>query len=351
MELQQAGKLAEAEEEYRAILAVQPNYAEAHANLGAVLVRLNRYDEALREYETALKLAPNLKQIFLNVGLAHYRNGSFEKAVAAFKQFLKAFPDNAQATNLTALALVELGRDDEALGYLDKALSASPNDPALLYALGLASLRLQKPMVTGVISTLAETPQGLPLSHLLRGQAYLRNFLFEKAIDELHEAEKLNPNLPRLQYSLGLGLFKMGRYPEARAAFEAELKRVPKDSSTLCYLASIDEIDGEFDRARAKLDLALKADPESADAHGLLGRVLLKQGKAAEALKPLETAVKGDPEDQQKHYYLGRAYQQVGRAEDAAREFAESQRLLKESFNKDRNTVFSTPVEKPKKEP
>ena len=60
VKLQRAGKWAEAEAEYRAVLAARPNYAEAHANLGAVLIRMDRYREAIREYETALKIAPNL---------------------------------------------------------------------------------------------------------------------------------------------------------------------------------------------------------------------------------------------------------------------------------------------------
>jgi len=40
-----AGAWKEAEEEYRAVLSPARNYAEAHANLGAVLMRRDRYEE------------------------------------------------------------------------------------------------------------------------------------------------------------------------------------------------------------------------------------------------------------------------------------------------------------------
>jgi Tfp pilus assembly protein PilF len=42
VELQKKEAWKEAEEEYRAILAASPDYAEAHANLGATLMRQDR---------------------------------------------------------------------------------------------------------------------------------------------------------------------------------------------------------------------------------------------------------------------------------------------------------------------
>jgi tetratricopeptide (TPR) repeat protein len=339
-ELQRKGMFKEAESEYRALLKIAPKYAEAYANLGAVLIRLDKYQEAIQSYETAYKLAPNLKPILLNIGLAHYRKGEFEKAVDALKRFLAFSPDNAQATQLVAYSLVELGHDEEALIYLEKASTVSPNDPALLYAVGLASLRLKKPMVTGAIQALAEMPGGLAASYLLRGQASLANTQWEKAIVDLEEAAKLSPNLPRLQYSLGLAYLKAGRDDAARNAFEAELRRSPKDVSTLWYLAYIDDQAGKPDEARKWLSQALAIEPSSADANALLGKVLLKQGKPAEALKPLEAAVARDPNDGDKHFQLARAYQQLGRREDATKQFAEYQRLKTEAQEKERLLIL-----------
>ena len=327
VELHRKGALAAAEAEYRAILSAAPQYAEAHANLGALLMRLDRYREALQEYEAALRLDPRLKPVLLNIGIAHFRRSEYQSAIDSFQRFLELSPRHRQATQLTALALVELGRDEEALKYLEPALEAAPNDPALLYALGLASLRLRKPMVSGIIKALAEVPGGLAISFLLQGQANLANFQFEKAIEDLKQAAKLNPNLPRLQYSLGVAYFKVTRYADSRAAFETELKRAPNDVSTHCYLASMDEKEGRLDDARERLDRALLIEPASADANWLLGKVLLAQGKATEAVKPLQVGVAGDPNDTQKRYQLARAYQQLGRKEDAERELAEVDRL------------------------
>src|SRR5262245_49503416 len=83
MELQRQGALKEAAAEYRAVLSRAPNYAEAQANLGAVLARLGDYEEAIAAYEAALRLKPELTPILLNLGIAHYRAGQFAKAVEA----------------------------------------------------------------------------------------------------------------------------------------------------------------------------------------------------------------------------------------------------------------------------
>ncbi len=340
VELQRKGDLHGAEAAYREVLWTAPRYAEAHANLGAVLIRLDRYEEAIQEYETALQLSPHLKPVLLNIGIAHFRRSAYARAVESLKRFLEVSPGHAQATQLMALALVELGRDEEALKYLEPALSASPNDPALIYGLGLASLRLRRPMVTGAINALAEIPGGLPASYLLRGQANLSNFQFEKAVGDLEEARRLNPELPRLHYSLGLAYFKTDRFDDARAAFESELKRAPKDVSSLCYLASMDEKEGRLESARRRLDVALSVEPASPDANWLLGKILIAQGRAAEAVRPLQVAVSGDPLDTQKRYQLARAYQQIGRKEEAERELAEMKRLQALEFEKDQSKVI-----------
>lgn len=221
-ELQRSGNLAAAEAEYRAVLTAAPAYAEAHANLGAVLMRLDRYDQAIAAYREALRLAPELHPVRLNLGIAHYRRQEFEKAVAEFKGFLGASPGHVQAMQLLGLSLVELGRDREAVGILDQALEASPADPAVLYGFGLALLRLQRPAVAGIVERLAASPDGQAVSHLLRGQVLLFGSEPERALAEFERAAGLKADLPRLQYSLGLAAFRLGKSRQALDAFEAE---------------------------------------------------------------------------------------------------------------------------------
>jgi len=336
VELQRAGELRQAAAEYRIAIAEKPDYIEALANLGSVFSRLGQYQESVDAYERALKLAPDLTPLLLNLGIAHHRAGVFEKAVQAFAKVLAAAPDSVQARQLLGVSLVELGRDSEAIPHLETTLVSSPGDTAVLYSLGLAYLRVGRPELLQIIDRLARQPAGLAASHLLSGQRLLAGGEYERSISELNEAEKLNPALPRLHYSLGLALLKLGRNADALASLKNELSRTPRDFSTLYYVAYLHELQGDIDAAREKLNAALKLDASSPEANSLLGKILLKQNRAAEAIAPLELAVKGDPQDPDKRYLLGRSYQQTGRREDAAREFAEVQRLKAEQLEHDR---------------
>ncbi len=335
VELQRQGALKEAAAEYRALIAVQPNYTEAHANLGVVLAQLGQYEDAIASYESALRLAPNLTPIWLNLGIAHYRAGQFEKAADVLNRVLDKTPGALQARQLLGLALVELGRDAEAVTHLEQTLAAAPGDSAVLYSLGIAYMRLGRPGLRAMVDRLADAPGGLPAAHLLQGQFLLSREEYAQALNELNAAATLNTELPRLQYSLGLVYLKLGNHKQAIAAFENQLRRTQQDFSTLYYLAYLNEAEGNLSLARQQLDAALKLEPQSTEANALLGKILSKQGKNAEALGPLEKAVAQDPKDPVKRYMLARLYRQLGRNEDAAREFAEVQRLKSEQLKEE----------------
>jgi tetratricopeptide (TPR) repeat protein len=334
LELQRAGSLEEAAEEYRRVVALAPNMVEAHANLGVVLAHSGRFDEAVTAYQTALRLAPSLKPVELNLGIAHYRAGQFDQAVNTLEGYLRSLPDSLQARQLLGLSLVELGRDRDATVHLEEAFKKQPEDAAVIYSLGLAYLRLRRPEASEMVNRLAEIPAGKPACHLLRGQSFLANQEYERAVQELSEAISLNADLPRLYYSLGLSQMKLGNHTQAMEAFQQELQRAPMDFSTHYYLAYTSESAGDVEQARSHLAYAMKLEPESSEANALLGKVLLTENKPQEALPVLELAVRRDPTDPNKRYLLARVYQRLGRRQEAERELAEVQRLKNDQLQR-----------------
>ena len=337
VELQRQGKWNEAVAAWRAFLKLEPKHAGAHANLGTALSRLNQYEEAIASFETAIKLNPGLMPLLYNLGIAHFRAGQFAKAAESLTGFLNLNPNFPPARQFLGLALVELGRDAEAVPQIEAALAASPDDTAALYALGLALLRLRGAEFKSVAERLAALPGGIALSHMLSGQSYLRETAYKRAIESFTAAAKLDPELPRLQFSLGVALLRQGQHSEAALAFEKELAKLPRDFWTLYYLAYLREAEGRLDPAREKLNAALAVEPRSVEANALLGKILLRQGKTAEAIAPLEIAVAEKPNDSNTRFLLARAYQQSGRRADAAREFAEVQRLKNQGIEKERS--------------
>ena len=194
--LQQQGRFAEAEREWRQVLGFNPHDARAHAMLALCVAERKDYAQATYEAEAAVGLAPD--EPFAHYVRAkvlydrnHYEQAAdaiagairldaldpdyfwllaairFEQrrwleALAAAEEGLKADPEHAGCTNLRAMALVKLGRRDEAGATIQAALARDP-DNAVTHA-----------------------NQGWALLH--RGEA-------RKALDHFREALRIDPEL------------------------------------------------------------------------------------------------------------------------------------------------------------
>jgi tetratricopeptide (TPR) repeat protein len=324
---QQRGDLERAAEAYRRAIEFDPQYAEAHANLGAVLARLDQYDEAVVCYERALRINPQLNAARLNLGLAHYRAGALAAAVEAFRAAHAADPSLLQARQLLGLVLVETGKDAEAIPHLEASAQAAPDEPAVLFALGRAYARRGDRRADGIAERLSRTREGLPLWHQLRGLVLQQADRHAEALAAFEAATALNDTLPRLFVNIGVSRLALGDHGGARRAFDTALARSERDATAHVYLAWLDEQDDRLADARRHAERAVTLEGDVAESRGLLGRILLKEGQSAEAAQHLERAVSADPQNASWHFLLGQTYQRLGNVAAAAREFAEARRL------------------------
>lgn len=108
------GMLEEAESSYRKALAIQPDQAEAHNNLGTVLFERGKLDEAVSRYHNALALRPDYAEALSNLGAALFRRGALKDAEAYTRRALALAPDYAQALGNLGATLGAQGRFEEA---------------------------------------------------------------------------------------------------------------------------------------------------------------------------------------------------------------------------------------------
>jgi tetratricopeptide (TPR) repeat protein len=335
---QQQERWEDAARAYTRAIDAKPDFAEAQANLGAVLARLGRHDEAVAAYQRALSLAPGLQAVRINLGLAYFRAGDARRAVETFQTVVTSTSTSAstsstsdpaavQARALLGLALVEAGRHAEAVPLLEAASARAPDDAALLFALGRAYAGSDSPKGDDVAARLSQLPMGRPLWQHLQGLLHQRQGRHREALAAFEAARAAEPRLPGLILATGISLLSVGDEVKARDAFEQARAQAPRDAVPVFYLGWVDERAGRLPSARAFAEQALAIDPELFEARALFGRVLLLQGEFNEAARHLAIAAQHDADDASIRYLLAQAWQRAGDRAAAAREFDEARRL------------------------
>jgi protein O-GlcNAc transferase len=128
----QRGNFAAAADWIARAIAVNPDAAEPHSNLGLALLELKRPEEALASHERALKLKPDVPASLNNRGNALLALNRPVEALADYDRALKWQPNFALAHNNRGNTLRALGRYEEALVAYNNALQFAPDFPDAL---------------------------------------------------------------------------------------------------------------------------------------------------------------------------------------------------------------------------
>ncbi len=119
----QLGSKVQAMEAFKQAVRLQPDYAEANSNYGALLNEAQDYDAAVQVLEAAVASAPNLPSARLNLGNAYRGRGELPKAVAQYEKVLQLRPDWADTYyNLAILHLDQEVPGLETIPRLQKSL-------------------------------------------------------------------------------------------------------------------------------------------------------------------------------------------------------------------------------------
>ena len=122
----QLGRVEEAERLIRRAVELVPDYADAHSNLGNVLQHQKRAEEAMTCYERALTLQPDLADAHNNLGNALQQQKRYEEAVACYERAIALRPDMGDAYFNLGKALDALDRMAEALTAFRRAVALRP---------------------------------------------------------------------------------------------------------------------------------------------------------------------------------------------------------------------------------
>ncbi len=127
LEHYRAGRLNDAIAGFHQALAIDPDFAEAHASLGLALGGMGRLDEAVACYRKALTLKPYFAEAYGFLGSTLKELGRLDEAVANFEKAIAINPDFADAMNNLGVTHLDLGDLGSAIVHFKKATAIDPN--------------------------------------------------------------------------------------------------------------------------------------------------------------------------------------------------------------------------------
>jgi tetratricopeptide (TPR) repeat protein len=126
--MKQPGRRSDAVDHLEAALRIDPDFGDAHNNLGLCLLDAGLYDVAKSHFETAMRLKPGAFEPLSNLGLCFMMKRDYADAIPYFTAALRAKPDSVEVLVQLGTVLSEIpGRDPEAVSNFEEAIRLKPD--------------------------------------------------------------------------------------------------------------------------------------------------------------------------------------------------------------------------------
>ena len=351
VEMHQAGRYADAARRYAAVLAREPNDADALHLFGALHQQNGYCARAAELIGRAIALRPEAAVFHANLAEAHRGLGQCQEACDCCRTALRLRPDFPEAANNLGLALHDLGRFDEAVAQYRAALEMRPGFALAQNNLGtsLRALGRMEDALAAYRAAVALDP-ALALARSNLGQALVDEGQAEEALPHCLEAVRLQPGLPAAHNNLGNAFRALERWDEARAAYGAALRLTPnqaphkariqanlglslqleghRDEALACYRQAAACGAEDFETWRILADAHAVADdyaaanpcclrlialrPEVAAGHCQLGLALREEGRLGEAAACWARALELQPDHVDTLLNQGMLHEELG---------------------------------------
>ncbi len=341
---------AQARQMFEEALALDPQYAEAYARLGATYwlewglhwsADPQTLEGALALAQKALTLDDSLPVAHSLLSLVYALKQQYDQAIEEGERAIALDPNNAGSYANQAEALNLAGRPEEALRMVEQAMRLNPRyPPVYLYELGQA-YRLTGRWAEAVATlkeTISRSPNFLP-AHRHLAASYVQQWACQQSADAQTLAQALaaaqraiafNDAFPLSHVRLGSVYLWQKQYEQALAEMERAVALDPNDAFGYAFLAETLSRVGRPEEAVGMVEQALRRKPftSSADQHlTFIGNTYYLAGRPEEAIAPVKQFLTHYPNILGAHLTLAAVYSELGREAEARAEAAEVLRI------------------------
>jgi len=317
--------------------------------VGALATIDGRLPEAREAFVAGSASAVQNRAVLQSLVLVLLQMHEAPQAVEILTRLVGKNPKDLQTRRLLAQALVVNGQPQQAVHELELAHASAPQDLELAFTLASGYLRLKR--TDQADQLFAEILRARPAAttQVLIGRTYRDFAVYDRARTHLEAALKLDPQVRRAHYYLGMVYLTgegVGRLDDAIAQFQRELKIAPSDPLTNMQLGRALVETRRNEEALPALELASRSDPPRVLVFYYLGRCQLVLGRPEEAVASLRRALELAPAQGASeaqlgglHNQLGLALREVGDSAEAGRHFDEASRIAAERTESSRETL------------
>ncbi|MDR3438541.1 tetratricopeptide repeat protein [Telmatospirillum sp.] len=255
--------LKDAVEAFSRAVALQPDNAEWHGDLGAALQSAGHYEDAIAASERAIALDPVCARAFYNRGLALKSLKRLEEAIISYRRALVVRPADPETHNNLGVIFADLFRPEEAEEAFRAVLALRADDPEAHNNLGVVLLTQGK---------------------------------FDDGTAACRRAIALRPFYAEARANIGTALFEQGRFNGAFTTAQQVLEIEPGYAAAENNRGVALQAMGRLAEATKAFRKALVLRPDFPEAHYNLGTTLLQDGKFLDGWREYEWRWKGGVE-------------------------------------------------------
>ena len=314
------GHSKQAQSAFHQAIALDAKVAGFHDNLAASLIRSGSASAGIAEFHKALALEPSNQTANLNLAALSLA----AKRYGAALRFLKAAHADSSQDPSVLLQLVECyfaTGDSKAGGDTARHLASFPElEPAIRFSLGLqlaehGDYELAAPQFAAIPPADRDVAADLNL-----GMAYSKLGRFAEARAAYDAALRLDPSNPEAFLHIGLDVAQTGDENAALDWMTQASGKAPGRVDIECALVQQLIRVGNFERAQDLLAQALASHKNDPDLSETQGDLLLREGHPDQAAEVYRELLVAQPRRASARISLAKAYQQLQQNDRARHE-------------------------------